>query len=115
MAVTGAGGGIGNAPVREFARRGARIGPVARGRAGLEAAAREVREPGGEALVAPVDVADPAAVMSAAEAVERAFGPLDVWVNGAFDEQAHDHAPQAGAARHAGVAVGVAVAGRRRP
>jgi NAD(P)-dependent dehydrogenase (short-subunit alcohol dehydrogenase family) len=82
--VTGASGGIGRAAVREFARRGARVGLVAGGRAGGGAAAREVRELGGEAVVAPADVADPAAVTAAAEAVERAFGPLDVWVNVAF-------------------------------
>ncbi|WP_078862675.1 SDR family oxidoreductase [Streptomyces sp. NRRL F-5123] len=84
VVVTGASGGIGRAVVREFARGGARIGLLARGRAGLEAAAAEVRELGGEALAVPTDVADHRAVAAAADAVEEAFGPLDVWVNVAF-------------------------------
>jgi short-subunit dehydrogenase len=40
VVITGASAGIGRATVREFARRGARIGLLARGRTGLEAAAR---------------------------------------------------------------------------
>jgi NAD(P)-dependent dehydrogenase (short-subunit alcohol dehydrogenase family) len=57
---------------------------VARGRAGLEAAKRDVEALGGEALILPADVADSDQVEYAAEAVERAFGPIDVWVNDAF-------------------------------
>ncbi|PWI43016.1 SDR family oxidoreductase [Streptomyces sp. ICBB 8177] len=84
VVVTGASGGIGRAVVRAFARRGASIGLLARGRAGLEAAAREVEELGGKAIVAPTDVADHAQVEAAADAVENAFGPIDVWINVAF-------------------------------
>jgi NAD(P)-dependent dehydrogenase (short-subunit alcohol dehydrogenase family) len=82
--ITGASGGIGRATAREFARQGDRVALVARGRAGLEAAAADVRELGGEALELPADVADPDAVHAAAEEAEKRLGPIDVWVNVAF-------------------------------
>jgi NAD(P)-dependent dehydrogenase (short-subunit alcohol dehydrogenase family) len=84
VVVTGASAGVGRAVVREFAKDGARIGLLARGVDGLEAAAREVRAAGGEALVLRTDVSDPHAVEAAAAATERAFGPVDVWVNNAM-------------------------------
>ena len=84
VVITGASAGIGRACVREFARRGADIGLIARGEEGLQAARREVEALGGRALVLPADVADPAAVEAAAERVEAELGPIDVWVNNAF-------------------------------
>jgi NAD(P)-dependent dehydrogenase (short-subunit alcohol dehydrogenase family) len=81
VVVTGASGGVGRATVRALGEHGARVALLARGRAGLEAAAAEVRGAGGEALVVPVDVADAEAVEAAAEQVERDLGPIDVWVN----------------------------------
>src|SRR5690242_6880124 len=84
VVVTGASAGVGRAAVCAFARQGARIGLLARGRAGLEGARRDVEALGGEALVVPTDVSDPDQVEQAAGAVERAFGPIDVWVNDAF-------------------------------
>ncbi|KUL36890.1 short-chain dehydrogenase [Streptomyces sp. NRRL F-4489] len=84
VVITGASGGIGRATARAFAARGARIGLLARGREGLDAAAREVVAAGGEALALPTDVADAKEVEAAADAVEDAFGPIDVWVNNAF-------------------------------
>jgi NAD(P)-dependent dehydrogenase (short-subunit alcohol dehydrogenase family) len=84
VVVTGASAGVGRAVVRAFARRGARIGLLARGEEGLEGARREVEELGGQAIALPTDVADPAQVEAAAEAVERELGPIDVWVNDAM-------------------------------
>jgi NAD(P)-dependent dehydrogenase (short-subunit alcohol dehydrogenase family) len=84
VVVTGASAGIGRAVVRAFARQGAHIGLVARGRAGLEGAMRDAEALGGKALMLPTDVAVPEQVEAAAAATEAAFGPIDVWVNDAF-------------------------------
>ena len=84
VTITGASEGVGRAIARRFARDGALIGLIARGRESLEGARRDVEREGGRALVLPADVADPAAVESAASAVEDAFGPIDIWVNNAM-------------------------------
>lgn len=84
VVVTGASAGVGRATAQAFARRGARIGLLARGIGRLEEARREVEEAGGEALVLPADVADTDAVEAAAQTVEDRFGPIDVWVNNAM-------------------------------
>ena len=82
--ITGASAGIGRAAVRAFAKRGAHIGLLARGRDGLEAACKEVEELGGKGLVLAADVADENAVEAAAEQLENEFGPIDIWVNDAM-------------------------------
>lgn len=84
VVITGASAGVGRAVVREFARRKAHIGLIARGRERLEEARREVESCGGKALVLSADVADPEKIEQAAEQVEREFGPTDVWVNDAM-------------------------------
>jgi NAD(P)-dependent dehydrogenase (short-subunit alcohol dehydrogenase family) len=84
VVITGASAGVGRAAVRAFAVRGARIGLLARGADGLEAARREVEAAGGQALVLPTDVADAGQVERAADEVERVLGPIDVWVNNAM-------------------------------
>jgi short-subunit dehydrogenase len=84
VVITGASAGVGRATACEFARRGADIALLARGRERLEAAAREVEELGGRALVLPVDVADASAVEAAAARIEGELGAIDVWVNNAF-------------------------------
>jgi NAD(P)-dependent dehydrogenase (short-subunit alcohol dehydrogenase family) len=84
VVVTGASAGIGRATARLFGERGARVGLIARGQAGLDGAARDVEEAGGTALAISADVADYDQVAAAARKVEEQFGPIDVWVNVAF-------------------------------
>lgn len=84
VVITGASGGVGRAAARKFASEGAKVALLARGRKGLEGAAREVEQAGGQALVLPVDVAEPDQVEAAASSVEDAFGEIDVWVNDAM-------------------------------
>lgn len=84
VVVTGASAGVGRAVVRAFAERGADVALLARGRDGLESAAREVEALGRRALVIPVDVADADAVEAAAATTEAQLGPIDVWINNAM-------------------------------
>ena len=82
--ITGASGGVGRATVRAFAKRGAKIGLLARGIQGLEGAKEDAERLGGEGLVLPTDVADPDQVEAAAQKVEETLGPMDIWVNDAM-------------------------------
>ncbi len=84
VVVTGASAGLGRAIVQAFARQGAHIGLLARGKAGLDGARRDAERLGGKGLALPTDVSDPDQVERAAAAVEREFGPIDVWVNDAM-------------------------------
>lgn len=84
VVITGASAGLGRATAREFGSYGAKVGLIARGIDGLEAAKREIESAGGKALVLPLDVADANAIEDAADAVEREFGPIDIWVNNAM-------------------------------
>ena len=84
VVITGASGGVGRATARLFARRGARLALLARGRDGLEGARREVEARGATALVIPTDVSHFDQVEAAAEQVERELGPIDVWINNAM-------------------------------
>jgi NAD(P)-dependent dehydrogenase (short-subunit alcohol dehydrogenase family) len=82
--ITGASAGVGRATARRFAKDGARIGLLARGVDGLEAAKREVETLGGRAIVLSCDVADAAAVEEATARAERELGPIDIWINNAM-------------------------------
>ncbi|MFF5025140.1 SDR family oxidoreductase [Streptomyces collinus] len=84
VVITGASAGIGRATARLYGRRGADVVLVARGKGGLEAAADEVAALGGRPLVQTADVSDPDQVEAVAEAAEKEFGPIDVWINCAF-------------------------------
>ncbi len=84
VVVTGASAGVGRAGVRRFAREGAHVALLARGRDGLEGARREVEEAGGRALVIPTDVANWDQVEAAAARTEAELGPIDIWINNAM-------------------------------
>jgi NAD(P)-dependent dehydrogenase (short-subunit alcohol dehydrogenase family) len=84
VVVTGASGGVGRATAIAFGAQGDAVALLARGAAGLEGAAGDVRAAGGKALTIECDVADAEAVERAAQRVEAELGPIDVWVNNAF-------------------------------
>lgn len=84
VVVTGASAGVGRAVACRFAAEGWAVALLARGRAGLAGAAKEVESLGGQPLTITCDVADADAVEKAAARVEDELGPIDVWVNNAM-------------------------------
>lgn len=74
--VTGASRGIGAAVAVELARRGCRVGLVARSEDELAAVAEQCRAAGGDAAAFAADVTDAAAVASAADAAAAWAGGL---------------------------------------
>ena len=84
VVITGASAGVGRATARLFAQRGAHLGLLARGMAGLEGARKDVERLGRKALALPVDVANAEEVEKAAEEIENQLGPIDIWINNAM-------------------------------
>lgn len=85
VVVTGASAGIGRAVAAEYARRGARLGLIARGEAGLAGAKAQCVSLGASAVsVAACDVADHPALAEGAAKLDREIGHPDVWINGAM-------------------------------
>jgi len=82
--ITGASAGVGRATAVALAEHGFDVALLARGEAGLRAAAAEVEAKGQRALVIPTDVADYNAVDRAASMTEEQLGPIEVWINDAM-------------------------------
>lgn len=81
--VTGAGRGIGRAIAAGLAAEGARVAVTARSVDELENLAREVRDPGGKALVVPDDLSDRSAPARIVRTVADNWGPIEILVNNA--------------------------------
>lgn len=97
VVITGASAGVGRAVAEAYGKRGAWVGLLARGQAGLEGARQAVEAGGGKAMAIQVDVSDADAVEQAASDIERNFGPIDVWINNAMVsvfEPVHKIAPE---------------------
>jgi len=84
VVITGASAGLGRAIAHAFARKGSRLGLLARNPDALHAAQKECEALGGTAITIPTDVSDPEAVERAASRVEAEVGPIDIWVNDAM-------------------------------
>jgi len=85
VVITGGTAGVGRAVARRFAIDGARIAVLARGQYGLDATAAELVELGASRVLAiKCDVAHADQVYAAADRIERALGPIDIWINNAM-------------------------------
>lgn len=82
--VTGGSAGVGRATVKELSQHGWDVAVLARGRAGLDGAVKDVETAGRRAAGIAVDVSDYDAVMQATKQVEAELGEIDLWVNVAF-------------------------------
>jgi NAD(P)-dependent dehydrogenase (short-subunit alcohol dehydrogenase family) len=81
--VTGAGGGIGEAIARRFAREGAAVACVGRAASKLERVCAAIGAEGGRAVALPADQTDLEAVAAAVRRTVETLGGLDVLVNNA--------------------------------
>ena len=79
--IHGAGGAIGGAVARAFAREGARVFLAGRTQARLDAVAADIRAAGGRAETARVDALDAEAVERHADAVAEQAGGIDIALN----------------------------------
>ena len=85
VVITGASAGIGRATARLFGERGDRVGLIARGQAGLDAAAKEVEQAGGTGAGGQRRRRRLRAGQPTRPGRSRSVsGPIDVWINVAF-------------------------------
>lgn len=78
--ITGASSGIGGALAVELAKRGARLGLIARRADALSETAERVRAAGSQAVVLPADVRDADSLRTAATQLQSEIGPVDVLI-----------------------------------
>ena len=78
--VTGASRGIGAATAEALARAGAHVILTARDAKALEEVEERIHQAGGQATIAPMDLAEPDAIARLAAAVAQRWGRLDIMV-----------------------------------
>ena len=81
--ITGAGRGIGHGIALAYAQAGARVALVSRNRDELQTLADQIHAEGGQAMIAPCDVRDSAAVNDVVAQVVAQWGTVDALVNSA--------------------------------
>ncbi len=90
--VTGAGAGIGRGIAERFAREGASVVVAEIDAAAGDAAARSIRDSGGDAIFVQTDVSDEAQVKSMAQSALDRYGKIDVLCNNAAVLLVHQEA-----------------------
>ena len=78
--ITGASSGIGGALAVELAKRGARLGLVARRAEALTEIAASIKAAGSDAVVIPGDVRDADSLQKNAEKLQSDLGPIDILI-----------------------------------
>jgi NAD(P)-dependent dehydrogenase (short-subunit alcohol dehydrogenase family) len=113
VVISGGTAGVGRAVARRFARQGAKLAILARGRDELRSAAVEVVTLGASAALGiPCDVNDDKQVDVATQRIERELGPIDVWIDVAADKPQTSWSPLAIAAGVVGGAIALRVLAR---
>jgi NADP-dependent 3-hydroxy acid dehydrogenase YdfG len=97
--LTGASSGIGEGLALAMAERGAVLGLIARRQEQLESLAHACEAIGGKASIFPCDVTDAPAIESAADAMRREFGHIDILIAnagiGGNDPETRAYKPEA--------------------
>jgi NAD(P)-dependent dehydrogenase (short-subunit alcohol dehydrogenase family) len=83
--ITGASRGLGAATAVALAEQGAHVVLIGRTVGGLEETDDKVRAVGGEAVLMPVDLSEPAKLVSLGPVLFERFGRLDIWVANAAE------------------------------
>jgi short-subunit dehydrogenase len=78
--ITGASSGIGRGLALEIARRGAKLGLVARRVEVIDEVTRDIEAAGGKAMALPADVQDVNSISGAADTLRASLGPIDVLI-----------------------------------
>jgi NAD(P)-dependent dehydrogenase (short-subunit alcohol dehydrogenase family) len=81
--ITGAGKGVGAETARQFAKKGAKVGLIARTEADILAVQAQIASEGGEALAIKCDVSSEQDVIIAVNRMEKEYGGVDILVNNA--------------------------------